>query len=196
MCDSRAHFQAEVAAVGDVAAKTTGLDNVKVTSADGVRLRRGENGFELEYLLSVEDPDVKIWVPADNVAEDVKEDYEAQWWACCRAGDLEKVEYMLKGGGQALVAARDDDDRQGEAHFSIARSLTHSLTHSFEAFHSAQLDPRVSATRHVRRRDTHRDAHTAYGHIPVMRSTGSVLLASCFQAMEGRIRHSVVMACP
>mmetsp|Transcript_28899 Transcript_28899/g.71335 ORF Transcript_28899/g.71335 Transcript_28899/m.71335 type:complete len:350 (+) Transcript_28899:860-1909(+) len=86
-------------------------DAAKVQSAEGVRLRRLENGFQLEYLLHIDEPVVKIWVLADRIAEDVKLEYEASWWQCCRQGDVNKVEAMLKGGGQALVVARDADDR-------------------------------------------------------------------------------------
>jgi signal recognition particle protein len=50
-------------------------------------------------------------VPAALVADDVKRDYEAQWWKACREGDFEVVERMLRGGGEALAAARDDDGR-------------------------------------------------------------------------------------
>jgi hypothetical protein len=41
--------------------KLAGDNAVKVLSAEGVRLRRGDAGFQLEYLLRVEEPDVDIW---------------------------------------------------------------------------------------------------------------------------------------
>lgn len=83
----------------------------KVLAVEGVRLCRGERDFQLEYLARVEGVDVNVWVPADLIADDVKAEYESRWWQCCRQGDLDKVEEMLRGGGQALVAARDDDER-------------------------------------------------------------------------------------
>ena len=70
-------------------------------------------------------------VPADLVAEDVKRNYESKWWQACRQvsnseqraglparthfysqGNIAVVEEMLRGGGQALVAARDADNRR------------------------------------------------------------------------------------
>lgn len=87
----------------------------EVESAQGVRLRRAEGGaadaFELEFLLRVKGVDDDVWVPARLVADDVKRDYEAKWWKVCREGNFEVVEEMLRGGGEALAAARDDDGR-------------------------------------------------------------------------------------
>ena len=70
-------------------------------------------------------------VPADLVAEDVKRNYESKWWQACRQvsnseqrsglpartyfysqGNIAVIEEMLRGGGQALVAARDADNRR------------------------------------------------------------------------------------
>jgi hypothetical protein len=89
-----------------------------------VRLRRKAAGFQLEYLLRVDEKDVNIWygialfllqhrfygactrrVPGDRVAEDVKLEYEASWWQCCRqvqtvfcfAVDASDVSYAVKG---------------------------------------------------------------------------------------------------
>ena len=104
------------ASSGDPEADNT----VTVKSAEGVRLVRDEASgeFGLEFLLRCERPeDVDVWVPAALVADDVKRDYERNWWTCCRAGDLPVVESMLRGGGAALVAARDDDGRTG-LHFA------------------------------------------------------------------------------
>ena len=70
-------------------------------------------------------------MPADLVAEDVKRNYESKWWQAGRQvsnseqrsglparthfysqGNIAVVEEMLRGGGQALVAARDADNRR------------------------------------------------------------------------------------
>jgi len=57
---------------------------VRVKFVKGVRLLRSQKGFTLEYLLQTFEPEMNIWVRSDQVAEDVKSDYEAKWWQCCR----------------------------------------------------------------------------------------------------------------
>jgi len=86
---------------------------VRVKFAKGVRLLRSQKGFTLEYLLQTFEPEMNIWVRSDQVAEDVKSDYEAKWWQCCRTGNAFEIAEMLKGGGQALACARDANDRSG-----------------------------------------------------------------------------------
>jgi len=54
---------------------------------------------------------LKNRVSSEFVAEDIKEVYEKKWWLCCRKGNIEDMNHMLRGGGQALVAARDSDNR-------------------------------------------------------------------------------------
>ena len=88
----------------------------EVESAEGLRIVRSgtetsDDAFELEFLLRVKGLEEDVWVPAALVADDVKRDYEAKWWKVCREGNFEVVEQMLKGGGEALAAARDDDGR-------------------------------------------------------------------------------------
>jgi signal recognition particle 43 kDa protein len=88
----------------------------EVESAEGLRIVRSgtegsDDAFELEFLLRVKGVDSDVWVPAALVADDVKRDYEAKWWKACREGDFDVVERMLKGGGEALASARDDDGR-------------------------------------------------------------------------------------
>lgn len=90
---------------------------VRVRSAVGVRIHCGEAERKLEYLVRVADSDVSIWVSSEFVAEDVKEAYEKKWWLCCRKGNIEDMNHMLRGGGQALVAARDSDNR-GALHYA------------------------------------------------------------------------------
>jgi len=105
---------------------------VEVNAAEGVRVRCEASFARLEYLLSFVDIDDFFWVPSDVVADDIKRNYEAKWWQTCREvchlvitfrfwnvkylfslqGNIEAVEKMLRGGGQALVAARDADDRR------------------------------------------------------------------------------------
>jgi signal recognition particle protein len=89
-------------------------DAREVESVEGLRLKRSEtkeNEFELEFMLRVKGLEQDVWVPAALVADDVKRDYEAKWWKACREGNFAVVEQMLKGGGEALAAARDDDGR-------------------------------------------------------------------------------------
>lgn len=86
---------------------------VEVNAAEGLRIRCEPSSIRLEYLLSFVDTDDHFWVPADLVAEDVKRNYESKWWQACRQGNIAVIEEMLRGGGQALVAARDADNRSG-----------------------------------------------------------------------------------
>lgn len=113
---ARVHATATEEASATSVAKGDDLGNAarEVESALGVRLRRTENSateFTLEFLLRVKGVDDDVWVPAALTADDVKRDYEAKWWKSCREGNFEVVEEMLRGGGEALVAARDDDGR-------------------------------------------------------------------------------------
>lgn len=39
----------------------TAENAVKVKSVEGLRLNRGDEGFQLEYLLGIEEPDVNVW---------------------------------------------------------------------------------------------------------------------------------------
>jgi len=105
----------------NASADVTGASNISLSSgsagevnaAEGVRVRCEASFARLEYLLSFVDIDDFFWVPSDVVADDIKRNYEAKWWQTCREGNIEAVEKMLRGGGQALVAARDADDRSG-----------------------------------------------------------------------------------
>ena len=108
---------AEATAEASTESEPADLANAReVESAEGLRIVRsgvegGDDAFGLEFLLRVKGLDEDVWVPAALVADDVKRDYEAQWWKACREGDFEVVERMLRGGGEALAAARDDDGR-------------------------------------------------------------------------------------
>lgn len=84
---------------------------VRVDSAEGLRIFCGPADHRLEYLLRMVDSQVSIWVPSELIAEDIKEVYEKKWWLCCRKGNIEDLDLMLRGGGQALVAARDSNNR-------------------------------------------------------------------------------------
>lgn len=107
---------AEATAEASTESEPADLANTReVESVEGLRIVRsgsdGSDEFELEFLLRVKGLDEDVWVPAALVADDVKRDYEAKWWRVCREGNFEVVEQMLKGGGEALAAARDDDGR-------------------------------------------------------------------------------------
>ena len=55
----------------------------------GVRLFQHSDVFELEYLVSLADQR-KLWLSSDRVADDLKRNYENDWWAACR-----KVTYTV-----------------------------------------------------------------------------------------------------
>ena len=114
--DAPGRTVAEATAEASTESEPADLANTReVESAEGLRIVRsgsdGSDEFELEFLLRVKGLDEDVWVPAALVADDVKRDYEAKWWRVCREGNFEVVEQMLKGGGEALAAARDDDGR-------------------------------------------------------------------------------------
>jgi len=96
---------------GSSAAEEYELEDVVEVAGVRVGERRADGELVVLFRVRWADGSEDTWEPADNVAEDLRRDYEEKWWAACRGGDKETLEAMLRGGPDVLPFTRDADKR-------------------------------------------------------------------------------------
>jgi len=90
------------------------LDNIcTVENIHGCRIHQLEpSKFRLEFLVSFTDSSHSVWVPAKNVAEDVRTKFSKEWWILCREEtESSNFSALVQGSGEVLVKARDIKSR-------------------------------------------------------------------------------------
>lgn len=90
------------------------VDNMcTVENIHGCRIHQLDRSkFRLEFLISFEDSSHSVWVPAKNVAEDIRAKFSKEWWALCREEtESSNFSALMLGSGETLVKARDMKSR-------------------------------------------------------------------------------------
>eukprot|EP00252_Welwitschia_mirabilis_P013199 TRINITY_DN2911_c0_g1_i1.p1 TRINITY_DN2911_c0_g1~~TRINITY_DN2911_c0_g1_i1.p1 ORF type:complete len:406 (-),score=87.94 TRINITY_DN2911_c0_g1_i1:27-1244(-) len=78
-------------------------------------------GNRMQYLIEWKDGHIPTWVPSENIAKDVVEDYEGPWWTAIKKADEKLLTELLKD----LERDVDAVDENGRTGLLFASALGH-----------------------------------------------------------------------
>lgn len=111
----------------DVKNKSTRGEQVKeVEKVRAVRIFQNMGLHSLQFLVELKNTEEIIWIPAENVSEDVRRNFSESWWKACKEGNHKEVQKFLSFGGEALTSSRDGNLRSA-LHFASGIGSTISV---------------------------------------------------------------------
>lgn len=77
---------------------------------EDVRILQRNKVFGVEFLVLLEDS-TKVWLSGEYIADDLKTQYDANWWSACRQGEDVALEGILQHSCGTLLYSRDAKQR-------------------------------------------------------------------------------------
>jgi signal recognition particle protein len=118
---------------------TSGAEVKEVEKVNGVRICQSRVGNPiLQFLVKLKDNDNEnIWIPAKNVSEDIRKEFNRTWWRICKEGNEKELQKYLALGGETLIYTQDMNLRSA-LHFASGIGSTSSVKAIIES--GAEID--------------------------------------------------------